>query len=325
MNYPNYEILNIAGELGIATLIPEAIPYASNYTSHNGAKSLNPDAPKTIQSVGDLCDFKDWTDQPLFRCMYLPFGILIMLVRVLVLFVAGLLIFPFSRNTKCKIFQMVLWLLGIQIRRNRSHAAIEQLSRGAVTAINHVSVFDTFLALIHPNATVVLVHTPGSISQVIITGLLKISGANYWRVTDKRQLATSFKTWREAPQAQSLCVTPEGTINNGKGLFGFRPDFLVRGFPVVPTAVSIKTPFGVSAHPAEASGAKRFLRLFMMPWMHFDMAYLDKKTQAKGQSKADFVAEIQQDIANHLEIPATNWTAQQKHDYIRAFKMRKSK
>ncbi len=300
---------------------------AGNAAKINIAPIFNPDnivvqnrlPPHPTKSVAGLCDFDDWTKQSTIFYLYLPFGIIIFLVRIMVLFVSGLLIIPLSRNIKCQVLQIVLWMIGIQIKRNMNHQQIEQHTLGSVIAINHVSVFDFFLSLIQPNATVVLVHTPGNISKLMISFLMKVSGVNCWRIADKRQLAKYLIQWRKAPRKISLCVTPEATINNGRGLFSFRPEFLSRGFAVVPIAVSMKTPFGISAHPALASGPRRFLRLFMMPWIRFEMTYLQKKTQAKGQSKEAFAQEIQQDIAHQLGIPATKWTKEEKHDYISRF------
>lgn len=273
-----------------------------------------------ISSVADLCDFNDWTNHPFWRYVYYPFGILIILYRLVVLLFGSLLLLPFGRNFKCRAFKLILGIIGIRVSANMSLRQVETHTKGAVVAVNHVSAFDFFFSLVQPKATIIVVHTAGLASRLLGFFLLKGSGTQYWTVKNVKQLAQHFSKWRQNPETTALYVTPEGTINNGEGLFQFKPDFLSRGFPVVPLAVKIKTPFGISPHPMFESGAMRFIRLFMMPWISFDLAYLEKQIRKKGQSKVAFAASIQQAIANELEIPATNWTPEEKHDLIKSLK-----
>jgi ancient ubiquitous protein 1 len=145
--------------------------------------------------------------------------------------------------------------------------------------------------------------------------LFQCSGASFWKARDKRQLVRHFCNWRKTPQGIALYTTPEATINNGRALFRFRPEFLTRGRPVVPLAMKLNAPFGLTPNPLSSSGAMKFLRLLMMPWLEFEMTFLERQTPAENQTGQAFADQVQACVAAHLAIPATRWTRDDKYAF----------
>lgn len=214
------------------------------------------------------------------------------------------------------LFQLLLIIFGIKIKCNIPIEKVRTHTQGCVVAGNHVSVFDFIPSLMMPLSTVMVVNTSGKASFLIEYLFFLISGAKCWRVEDLRSLSRHFGEWRKDRTKTALYTTPEGTINNGSGLFRFRPDFLNKGFTVVPLAIKLKLPFGVSAHPVPMSGTLRFLRLLMMPFLYFEWSYLSQRVPTKSQSKQAFADEIQANIAEYLGVQTTTFTPEDKRKFV---------
>mgnify|MGYP001305069565 FL=1 len=70
----------------------------------------------------------------------------------------------------------------------------------------------------------------------------------------------------------------------------------------------------MAAHPLHSNGAAIFLRLLMMPWVRCDLAYLAKIEPANG-NKEVIAKQVQQTIASHLGVFATELTAADKYAF----------
>ncbi|EIC85991.1 hypothetical protein [Serratia sp. M24T3] len=269
-----------------------------------------------------LCDhevFQGDKKNPTLWALWFPLGILVAISRVFLLIIYTVLIQFCSVHTKKKTYRNLLRLLGIRITCNLDYDTVQKHTNGCIVAANHISVFDHFPALAMPLSTLMVHHVDSLAGKVMGFLLFKGSGSSYWEVNNLKQMMKQFRDWKKSPDGVALYVTPEATINNRRGLFRFRPDFVVRGRPVVPLAVSINLPFGLAPNPIDSSGVIKFLRLLSSPTIHFHLEYLDKLPAYVSESESGtaqhYADQIQQKIANNLAIPATQVTREDKHQY----------
>ncbi len=269
-----------------------------------------------------LCDhnvFQGENRNPILWALWFPFGLLVAICRVFLLIIYTILMQFCSAETKKKTYKKLLSLMGIKITCNLDYEAVRTHTNGCIVAANHISVFDHFPALAMPLSTLMVHHVDSIAGKVMGFLLFKGSGTSYWEVNNLKQMVKKFRDWKKSPDGVALYVTPEATINNRRGLFRFRPDFLVRGRPVVPLAVSIHLPFGMAPNPIDSSGLIKFLRLLTSPTIHFNLDYLEPLpayvSESESGSQQQYADRVQQKIAEHLAIPATRVTREDKHQY----------
>jgi hypothetical protein len=271
-----------------------------------------------MHSVAGLCTTQVWTAPSLIRRLYMPLGWMLACLRLVSLVIVCLLAWPLPQAFKRMIYLALLCILGIKIKRNLSLQAIEKLTDGRVIALNHLSVYDYFPLLAMPSAVGTMFDVSHPLIKAMFSLLSKCSGKCFWNVSDMRELATNLRAFRKAPQGTALYVAPEATINNGSGLFAFRPNLLNRGFLVVPLAMRLNLPLGLIAAPLHASAAGNFFRLLMMPWLSFELTYLPAQQRQEHQSPEAFAHQIQTCIAVELGVAATPWSREDKHAYRQA-------
>lgn len=247
----------------------------------------------------------------------MPFGYMLAVLRMFLIVVLSLLAWPFPLAVRRVIYRGILWIMGLRVRCALSTRQIATLTDGCVVAANHVSVIDPFAILAMPGATLVASSGYNRVISLTAFLLIKCAGGRVWNGADKKTFSRNLRSLRDAPQGTALYTNPEATINNGRGLYRFRPGLLSRGLPVVPLAGRLILPFGLVASPLHASGLACFLRLLAMPWMTVEMAYLEPLERNEHQSGQAFSDLIQARIAEHLGIAATQWTREDKHHYRR--------
>lgn len=285
-----------------------------------GGSSGDPDLP-----IAMLCDRQVWAFPSLWRTAYLPFGAVLAVARLLAIPVFSLTALLLPARGKPRLFRMLLAVMGLRITYNLNRQEIGAHVEGCVVAANHISLLDNFLVSSLPYTTIMVgdpVRGANPLSVAIGYLAFHCAGGTFWTVRDRRQLVRRLATWKGSPRGTALYVTPETTINNGQGLFRFQPEFLARGMPVVPLALSLKTPFGLNPHPLHASGSATVLRLLMMPSLRYDLTYLPRQTRQPDQSPEAFARQVQETVANHLGIPATAWSRDDKHAFRRATRAR---
>lgn len=269
-----------------------------------------------------LCDhslFPHEKRNPVLWVLFFPLGILVALYRILLLVVYSVLIQSCSVQTKKKCYRVLLRVMGIRVRTNMDYAAIKTHTNGCIVAGSHVSIFDHFPALGMPLSTLMIDHVDSIAGKIMGFLLFKGSGSSYWQVGNIKDMVRKFRDWKKSPDGTALYVTPEATINNGQGLFRFRPDFLTRGRPVVPLAASIRMAFGLSPNPIDSSGISKFFRLMMCPVIHFQFDYLPQIpayiSESESGTQQEYADRVQRSIAEHLAVPATLVTREEKHAY----------
>ncbi|GEM_PF-1346130 len=266
-------------------------------------------------SVADLCTAQVWKGRALWRWLYLPLGCALVLNRLQAVVFISLIAWPLPVAAKQLMYRVLLFILGVKITCKMSPKQVAAHTDGCIVAANHISVFDHFPVLAMPSATIMVANSDSPLGAATAFLLFKCSGGTFWKVSDKKMLARRIREFRRRPSGTALYTTPETTINNGHGLFRFRPEMLNRGLPVVPLALRLNVPFGLTANPLHASGLMKFLRLLAMPRIEFEMSYLAPQVRTAHQSDQAFADQIQQSIAEHLAIAACHWTRDDKYTY----------
>lgn len=278
----------------------------------------NPEPDSTVP-IDKICDMYVWrnvnTRARLRRYLYLPVGLVLVLFRLSAILLMSLAASAMPSRVKPALYRTLLWILNIRVRCPMSLRQVAAHTDGCVIASNHISVFDHYPVLAMPHATLIVVRTDSLLGKLTGHLLFQCSGARYWKIADKRQLARRLRQWRRSPLGTTLYTTPEATINNGLGLFRFRPEFLVRGLPVVPLAMRLKAPLSLNPNPLHGAGPMKFLRLLSMPWLEFELNFLDRQVPAPGQPDQAFADQVQACIAQQLQIPATQWTREDKYRF----------
>lgn len=269
-------------------------------------------------SISDLCDHSAWEKGSFLWLIYLPIGMIVALIRLLFIALVSLTSWALPTAFKRPLFRLLIRVLGIQVRYNLSESEIGAYTEGCVVAANHVAVFDPFTVLSLPHATIMVgnpLRKTNILSILAHFSAFQCSGAKFWPVTEKKEFVRRITHWRSHPQGVTLYTTPEMTINNGNGLFKFNPTFVCLGMPVIPAAVKLVTPLGLNPHPIGSSGAAIFFRLLMIPYLRYEITYLDRQEREPGETKENFCTRIQHAIAQHLNIVPSRWTVQDKHAY----------
>lgn len=287
----------------------------------NGNCTAATDTKKNL-SVKDLCERNIWKGKAqatAFWVLWFQNGVLLALFRLLILIIFTPLSLCLPLTRRRQFYRYLLLIMGIRIRCNLSWDEAKKHTDGCVVALNHISIFDHFPVLAMPGATVMVDHSDSVFGRAVGFLLFKGSGSTYWRVSNVKQIVKNFRHWHKSPEGTALYITPEATINNGRGLFRFRPEFMIRGRPVVPLAMKLSVPFGLTPNPLMSSGAAKFLRLIMSPCLTFNLDFLPPHTPMQRykdkQAEQAFADGVQNSIAEHLDIPATHFTREDKYLY----------
>lgn len=252
----------------------------------------------------------------IFWILYFPVGSVLAIFRILGLTLAFGIIRVCRIRSSALTNALVNFFLGLRISYNLPYDELQQHFAGRILAANHISVYDLFVGLNLPRIAVLFSKPDGHLINRLILAVVTNMHGITWDAGHLRERVRNFNAWAEDPESLSLCVVPEKTISNGKGLFAFDPVFFAKGYEVVPLALKTTLPFGLHSHPTYLSYLGRLWRLLSMPVTPIEVAALPARRRQPWQSKEDFAGLIQQDIATYLGIPATSWRPHEKKAFL---------
>lgn len=271
-----------------------------------------------LVALADLCDHCAWPEKSLRFHVYLPIGLMLLIFRLAAISILYPISFITPNQLKPSLYRFQMKILGIQVNCNLSRDEIRNHTDGCVVAANHISRFDLLMSCGLPNATIMIgkpVKTLDLLNRLMITSAINLSQVKQWHVVDRRGLAQNIREWRKTQSGTTLYTTPEMTLGNQRGIFKMNSAFLCFDLPVVPMAARVENSLGMNFNPINSSDKAILLRLLMLPKIVFHLSYLEKRYRSGGESKEDFTKRVQQSIAEELGVPATEWTAADKHAY----------
>ena len=289
--------------------------------------SLVQERVSPLESVAGLCDHVAWPRKSMLIYAYMPIGFVLLGIRLVAMFIFYLLSAVAPDVLKVPLYKLQLRVLGIRIHLSASREEIFKHTDGCLVATNHVSIMDTLISLNLPNATI-MIGNPISkldfLNRLIYTSALKLSRVRQWHVLDRRALVAHVQEWRKNQAGTTLYTTPEMTLSNQRGVFKFNSAFMAFDLPVVPLATKVSNPLGMNVNPVNSSSSAIVLRMLMLPRITFHLIYLEKKVRDEGETKDHFAKRVQEAIATALGVPATDWTAADKHAYRKELQVRKA-
>lgn len=276
-------------------------------------------------SIEDMCDHAR-CERPIdlaLTAIFLPIGILLLVVRLFMFLGLPMLAALSPPAWKPVLYELLLKSLGLRWRWQGLDHLAQIHGQPLVIAFNHVSLYDALVIATLRNTSLVSSDpkTHASRANVWFFGwIVRRFGIDYLLLSNKRQIAKTLHAWRSEENPVTLCVAPEGTVGNGRGLFAFKKGFFNLGVPVLPLCVSVQSALPISAHPVLANHAWNFLWPFLSPSTRFDLTFLPARTIACGETAEEWANSTQRQIADHLGVATTALTGADKQAYRRALR-----
>jgi hypothetical protein len=161
---------------------------------------------------------------------------------------------------------------------------------------------------------------PSRVNIIFFGWIVSCFALDYLLLTEKREIVKKLRAWQSDENPVSLCVAPEGTVGNGRGLFAFKKGFFNLGVPVLPLCVSLRSALPISAHPVLAHHGWNFLWPLLSPWTLFEFTFLPARNIASGETADDWARCTQRQIAEKLGIGTTDLTGADKQAYRRVLR-----
>jgi len=267
----------------------------------------------------------DWA----FLIIWMPFGMLLCLVRCILLPV-GMLLYPLFNCLglgRCSMRVMApLW--GVQT----FISGLEELddSIAPIIVSNHISDFDACaLWTANPPADQRLVV---NLHWKKIIGLARCLGwpidpiftekeAQQEGTTAKDVIRTEVKTGQEKAEVsgvrpKKLLIFPEGKTSSGMMVMVFNWYIFGLEAPVVPVALRLWNPWPLQIQCNGCSVIRNLLTLFFLPMVVYHIDILPAMT-CGSQSKSEFAADVRNCIAAHLNLPCSKLSGKDKAEFAK--------
>jgi len=275
--------------------------------------------------IDGLCDRERISNASLrwLVVLYIPFGALLLLVRVAALFAIGGAARLLPSSQRRRLFPLFLTVYGFRRRWRGNGLFIAQPAMPMVIAYNHVSLYDAFILFELPHVAIISSDPQKNASRVnaAVMGWVARSFSTDVRIiTGGRDFVQMLKAWRQSPAPPRLCIAPEGTVGNGKGLFAFEKGFFGIGAQVLPVTFKAAAALPISLHPVLAHHGLNYVWPLMLPWVTYEMEALPVTSIRSDETPQAFAERVQLAMAQHLHIPATRVTRGDKATYRAALK-----
>lgn len=270
--------------------------------------------------ISDLCDQQRWLDRRIrsYALLLFPLSLTLACIRILAFLLIPALARLLPANHSRRAFSFLLTILGMR-RSWKNHENLQPLSgRPAILVYNHVSLYDVII-IAELSGTALIAADPNAnasrFNELFFGWLARGFNMDVRIVNDRRRFVRMLKQWRTAECPPVLCVAPEGTVGNGRGLFAFQKGFFSLGVLVIPLAIRVNPAFPIAMHPVLSHHAWNFLWPLILPWTEFELEFLQPMSIARDQSSEEFAKQVQTEMANHLGISATDICKTEKAAY----------
>uniref|UniRef100_A0A1W7RAY6 Ancient ubiquitous protein 1 n=1 Tax=Hadrurus spadix TaxID=141984 RepID=A0A1W7RAY6_9SCOR len=237
---------------------------------------------------------------------YFPFGIFLVVVRIIIGFLLCIVanILPRLSSVRCVTLRILYAILGFIIKEEGVHF---RDGRAEFLIANHVTVFDHIaIDLVAPCVLSMSWELPEFFKNIL--GFKKI----------QRGEGTAIGSFEDSKNA--ILVFPEGATTNGnKGLLKFVTWPFTSNSYIQPVTVKVYRSAGVNIAPSviDSTWWSDLFWIFFLPFTTFEIRYLPIMIRRDNQTAEEFSVSVQTVMAQQLDIIPTSFTAHDKMDYAK--------
>ena len=269
--------------------------------------------------IDTLCNINRFTDltllQTVMLLLYCPLGVLLACLRLLSIALISLIGYWLEKIrpgiNKIYLIKAVLWTLGYQTETQGFVIFSDSMGKPGIVVSNHVALTG-FWVLSQFGGTVVA-SKDASLLEKMLSSLCSVIF-----IHDLRSLRATIQRSFEQTSDLKIFISPEGTINNGKGLFRFQKFAFSLDKPVYPVVIRVIAPFGIKIATTSTNRSLShicdYAWLLFLPYLKFELKFLPPQVCENYESPTDFANRVQIMIADSLGIPATMLTSKDKQE-----------
>lgn len=247
---------------------------------------------------------------------YLPFGLVLLLARM-VLFVVlaiSIVIFPRSIGDFC-LLPMLRIVCGMVVRHNNENRDKPLLNEPHIIAGNHINDFDAFAmwavaGRFHPLAGAHLKDIP-----LIGRVYTKLSAIFVSPTTEGRDKVKQkvLEVLKDDPVP--ILIFPEGGLTNGqKGTMMYHRFVFSLDCSIVPAAISLRHPWPIHHDYLGSTFLRNLTWLLIVPFIIFDITLLPTQRRNEGETAEEFAGRVQKLTSDYLNIEATKCSYSEKKE-----------
>ncbi|XP_060076555.1 lipid droplet-regulating VLDL assembly factor AUP1-like [Ylistrum balloti] len=265
-----------------------------------------------IRRLFDHTRFPDGSSVVL-TTVFFPFGLALVIIRIFIMMHALLVscILPKCQATSF-ILKSLFGVVGIQVmvqedKRNKHPNKIKP----KIVVANHVSYLDHMVIdLIQPSVA------PDEVGFSSFYRWL-FSYRDFGIAQGKERLEENIKKYLQDQNIPVLFL-PEGTPTNGSGILKFRTFPFSLKVPVLPVSISYtRWPLTMPVSTIKSTRLSECFWILFYPYTIFKLRLLEPMEQEEKETTEVFGERVRKKIAVSLGVPATNYTAGDKVEYLK--------
>jgi malonyl CoA-acyl carrier protein transacylase/phosphoglycolate phosphatase-like HAD superfamily hydrolase/1-acyl-sn-glycerol-3-phosphate acyltransferase len=241
--------------------------------------------------------------------IYIPLGILLLLVRLPLFFAWQLLghsipLSPVTSKIYFKFFQVITG----GVVKISGHGVYNKLANAKIIVCNHISTLDSNYWMSVCQSSVVV--REGVAMSPVYKLSMRAKNAFVVNSKDFFGILTNRLTEGKMP----VLVFPEGATTSGRvGLLRFSPLVFSLEQSILPVALSINTPFPIALTKIKQGFMIDLLWVLFIPYKIYSFKILGFQSKKNDESAIDFADRVQYLIANETGVFPTLFTYQDKN------------
>lgn len=277
---------------------------------------------RTFPSIAEINDTERITGRfwKVLIALYAPIGVFALVGKLISIFIVIAIALGW-RQAAYSLRTWVVRLLGLRVTIRGNVDAREPHGPATIVAYNHVSLYDAYALSLLPNlaiATADDIKRRRWVNYSVERFFASCFNIDLRVLSGSRETFRMLLDWKNEPAGQRLAVAPEGTINNGKGLFRFQKTVFGLNVPVVPIAIVAVPAFPVSLYNIRGSSAANLVWPIFLPFVTYRLNALPTMLRESDETPQAFADRVQAALANELGIPRTQFTPVDKQEYRRS-------
>ncbi|KAL0235543.1 hypothetical protein GEMRC1_002125 [Eukaryota sp. GEM-RC1] len=263
------------------------------------------------------------TLQHLVFFLYLPFGVLLCVLRILFILLGSLFLFDMSKFFKCDsvFFKVFSFVLGVRVRVDNPELLNDADYRIIVS--NHICEADA-LAIASAMGKVSLI-VPAWYSKFILTRKLTNLYYNPIFIQPKssrhilHETVTSHLRNDRPSSHLPILLHPEGALTNGKiALMSFNKFMFGLNVPIKPVAIRCRGSFHsvLNLDHLTTPVSYNIIWLLILPSVSWRITYLPTQTCGADEDSLAFSKRVQGLIADQLGLDCSDYHVKQKYSLV---------